>query len=320
MIKIKNNWERDISYYHGWYFKNGYLKTFPVGYHDYTPVEWVESLQDVNEIKLSYAYYAESFYSLMFIRHTYSKRKKCYIKREIRIHRKLICLYIAENPEIKIYKGKQLEEYKKDLEEKVYSTFSYQTRSTSFNNLKVSGRCLNCSLLLSETKRNSWRYCSLECKERFYLSYRFDFSRDWVWQRDRGICQICKRSTRFIEEEIHKLWYINNETKEVEYDIVHISLFEDDRIIKFKRTKGRNDKIYYLPYYIRIRTYDIYEIDHIIEVASVDDPKEQVKLFVDYNNLQTVCKPCHKKKTGDFLRKKFTKKKKSKSKTVDEFL
>lgn len=311
--------ETDVSYYFRWYGKNGIITQIPDRSLTYTPKEWIDNLLDVNEIRESVSYYGDSFYAPCFIRYIYAKRKKYYIEKTIRIHRKKLCLFIAKNPELKIYEGTQLEEYKEKLEELVYKTFEYQTRSVSFRNLNISGRCLNCSLILSETNRNSWRYCSQDCKDEFYLNYQFSYSRDWVWERDKGICQICKKSTRFVVESIHNLWHVNSYTKKVECDIVMISLIEDDRVIKFKRTKSAIGKIYYLPYKITIEEYDVYEIDHIIEVASGKTPKEQVKLFIDYNNLQTVCKPCHKKKTAKFLRKRF-KKNQTKSKAINEFI
>lgn len=272
-----------------------------------TPKEWFESLHDFQEIIQTEAIYDDAFFGVAFIRYRYSKRKKKYIKDFIRLHRKKICLCIAKNPGIIKYDGKKLEEYEKEREEAVYNTFNYQTRSASFRLVKSNGRCINCSLLLSETKRNSYRYCSEECKDEFYTKFDFSYSKQKIWYRDQGICQMCKKSTRYIKETIHKLWWVDEQTKEVECDIVRIVCIEDERSIKFKRTKSNIGRTYYLPYYIDIKEYDDYEVDHIIEISTGKTPKERAKLFLDYDNLQILCVPCHKEKTAKFLSKRFKK-------------
>jgi 5-methylcytosine-specific restriction endonuclease McrA len=251
-----------------WYMRsnineNGVLIRIPNYVQYYTPLEWFEALFDLNEITEHEVWYQDYVYAIAFYRYKFRKKKKYWEHENIRLHRKVVCKYIAPDPEISIYEGEKLEQWKKKLAQAVYESFSYQTRSASFRNIKVKGRCLNCSIILSETNRNSWRYCSEKCRDEFYLKYSIDYSRDYVFQRDKGICQDCK-------EEI----------------------------------KGE------------------YDIDHIVEISTGETPEEQVKLFLDYTNMQTLCLPCHRKKTANFLRKRFTKirKPKRKSKKIEEFL
>ena len=46
-----------------------------------------------------------------------------------------------------------------------------------------------------------------------------------------------------------------------------------------------------------------YDIDHIQEIARFQDNKFlQAKMYLDPNNLQLLCKPCHRSKTKAFLR------------------
>lgn len=288
--------------------KNGVLIRMLPHVQYYTPKEWYEALFDINEIIQTETFYAESFLFVAFVIFKFRKKKKYYEKECIRLHRKKVCQIIAPNPEIKIYEGEQLEDFKKQLQDAVFETFDYQTRSASFRLIKIRGRCLNCSLILSETDRNSYRYCSEDCRDLFYLDYNFKYSRDYVWQRDNRICQICKKSTRYIEENSHDLFYIDETTNKPVTDKIDLMYIEDKRIIKYKKGKNQSGEIFDLPYYIKIREYDSYQIDHIKEVSTGETAKEQVKLFLDYNNMQTVCISCHKKKTGDFLRKKFSKK------------
>lgn len=48
----------------------------------------------------------------------------------------------------------------------------------------------------------------------------------------------------------------------------------------------------------RLRVREL-EVDHIVEVALGG-------ASLDYDNLQTVCRPCHRAKTSDFLRRRAT--------------
>ncbi len=67
-----------------------------------------------------------------------------------------------------------------------------------------------------------------------------------------------------------------------------------------------------------------WDIDHIIEIASVENNIESAKLFMDQSNLQVLCRECHKKKTAKFLSERFTKtinvKSKSKSKQLMDYI
>ena len=172
---------------------NGVLTKLPDYVHYHTPQEWFEALVDLNEITERYVWYQEFVYAIAFKKYKYRKKLKYWEKETIRLHRKKVCKYIAKDPEIKIYEGKKLEEFKKELAQAVYDTFEYSSRSASFRKIHVKGRCLNCSLILSESERNSWRYCSENCRDLFYLNFSFFYSKEYVWKRDRGICQMCKK-------------------------------------------------------------------------------------------------------------------------------
>lgn len=162
-----------------------------------------------------------------------------------------------------------LDEYHSFMQLYVLSTFTSYSRSFNFNRLPYKERCLNCSksFLYIKDKRKK-RYCSHKCRDTFYYKFPTWVNLRWdIAYRDQLICQICKKKVIYIEE------------------------------VKSYVKLG----VTYL------QEKEIFDVDHIQEISTFNEGIEQAKAFFDRENLQLVCKPCHKIKTANFLSKRFSK-------------
>ena len=128
--------------------------------------------------------------------------------------------------------------------------------------------CRQCG---KETEPPRRSFCSTECVNAWKVRSQAGFAREQVFERDRGVCRACGLDT-----ELHKqlMYRVRNEKGEMAY---------------------RNLIIHY--YNLTQHQFDLdkhfYEVDHVVSVADGGGS-------CGLENLQTLCVPCHKRKTREW--------------------
>ncbi|CAA9989286.1 DNA helicase, putative [Plasmodium knowlesi strain H] len=126
-------------------------------------------------------------------------------------------------------------------------------------------------------------FCEGKCRMFYFLKKSSTTIRRLIYERDKGVCNICKLDCTILIRQIKSRKYFSINEK-IHYFIKKYPLFiEDINHLKFileKPTDGH-----------------IWNVDHILPVFRGGGE-------ASFDNLQTLCTFCHKKKTKDDLRKK----------------
>lgn len=120
------------------------------------------------------------------------------------------------------------------------------------------------------------RWCSERCRKQalheFSLANDPVYQRRAVWKRDRGMCAACGRDTLKLR---HRLQVAT----------------EDEKVLLYHELIHEGYDRY------RLDRFILWEVDHIMPVVEGGGG-------TGLDNLQTLCSPCHKKKTSAMMRQR----------------
>lgn len=143
--------------------------------------------------------------------------------------------------------------------------------------------CRHCS---KETEPPRRTFCSDKCVEEWKIRSNGGFARDKVMERDRGVCKRCGLDTEKLRELLYKV-----RTQKGEMAYINLTLY-------YEATTG----------YAFLLEKHAWEADHVVSVA---DGGGSCTL----DNLETLCVPCHRKKTKEWHRNQWKRRAKFKKRS-----
>jgi 5-methylcytosine-specific restriction protein A len=131
-----------------------------------------------------------------------------------------------------------------------------------------------CRYCNEETKPPKRTFCSDSCVNQFKIRSNPGYARDQVYLRDKGICTSCGLDT----DKLKEILYAVRMTSEQAYK----ALVYQYRL-KYRFGFNLNEHFW--------------EMDHVLAVADGGGS-------CGLENLQTLCRPCHRVKTREMMRRK----------------
>lgn len=150
------------------------------------------------------------------------------------------------------------------------------------------GTCTWCREPLSGLQRT---FCSDNCVESFKLANDPIYVRKAVSKRDRGICAHCGVDTLKLVDQIcqAKELVFKNQIRPGSETWLEIEV----EILEVCATLGLGDRIQSLSR-LMYETFHVWEADHVVPVIEGGEN--------GMGNIQTLCIPCHKRKTAAWHR------------------
>lgn len=154
----------------------------------------------------------------------------------------------------------------------------------------------------NEVPRGRRTWCSDECVQQYRLQAHWNYARQQLRTREKGICQICGADTRKLKSSLMKLWKAAvqiGRANRLEQNLSCLGAYQELRAAYSQITteltrRGFHGFAVELPQSWRPRKAwkkpsDFWEAHHILPVAEGGTHTPE--------NLRTLCQPCHKQMT-----------------------
>lgn len=148
--------------------------------------------------------------------------------------------------------------------------------------------------------RRAW--CSDECVHQYRLQAHWNYARQQLRKREKGLCQICGADTRKLKTSLVKLWkaaVLIGRQNRLQQNLYHLGAYQElgsayGQITTELTQRGFHGFSLELPQSWRPRKAwkepsDLWEAHHILPVVEGGTHSPV--------NLRTLCQPCHKQMT-----------------------
>ena len=158
-------------------------------------------------------------------------------------------------------------------------TIQYRARQRNADGILL---CRYCAVVVPKPPRRT--FCSKECVDEYLVRSSVRFARQQLWKRDKGVCAMCGTDTDALARVLCCIWYRDPIG-------AHQNAWLFGYGNAFRRATARHNCSERYPH--RVQHGTLWEADHILEVARGGGE-------CGLEGLQTLCRPCHLRKTKRF--------------------